>query len=268
MRIAARKTGLRPYMSPSLPYSGVDAVDASRYEVTTQERWLRPPRSPTIVGSAVETIVWSSAARNIPSIRAPKTVHSGRPVSRPFSAAATRPRTLGLDRALRGVLVRARDELIGRLLVGRGQRAGLHAEVHGLRVVGDDRHRRLLGLDREPAREAQADLRRVEEPEELLVLGLLRARGVAPRPPAALVGLDAQLGADLRVRPLGHALGGLHAEAVDEELLGELAVLLELRHELGDLVAGGHGLEGDDVELGGLARLVEVRDADPVVPGL
>ena len=28
--IAARNTGLRPYMSPSLPYSGVDAVDASR----------------------------------------------------------------------------------------------------------------------------------------------------------------------------------------------------------------------------------------------
>src|SRR4051795_3566635 len=152
IRIAARNMGLRPYMSPSFPYSGVEAVVASRYDVTTHERWLRPPRSPTIVGSAVETIVWSSAARNIPSIRAPKTVHSGRPVSRPFSAAATRPRTLGLDRALRGVLVRARDELIGRLLVGRGQRAGLHAEVHGLRVVGDDRHRRLLGLDREPAR--------------------------------------------------------------------------------------------------------------------
>ena len=30
IRIAARKTGLRPYMSPSLPYIGVDAVVASR----------------------------------------------------------------------------------------------------------------------------------------------------------------------------------------------------------------------------------------------
>ena len=30
IRIAARKTGLRPYMSPSLPYSGVEAVEASR----------------------------------------------------------------------------------------------------------------------------------------------------------------------------------------------------------------------------------------------
>jgi hypothetical protein len=31
--------------------------------------WLRPPRSPTIVGSAVDTIVWSSAAINRTSIR-------------------------------------------------------------------------------------------------------------------------------------------------------------------------------------------------------
>ena len=35
--------------------------------MTTHERWLRPCRSPAIVGSAVETIVWSSDARNIPS---------------------------------------------------------------------------------------------------------------------------------------------------------------------------------------------------------
>ncbi len=37
-------------------------MDASRYAVTTQERCSRPPRSPTIVGSAVATIVWSSDA--------------------------------------------------------------------------------------------------------------------------------------------------------------------------------------------------------------
>src|SRR6478735_10505367 len=37
-------------------------VAASRYAVTTHERCESPPRSPTIVGSAVETIVWSSAA--------------------------------------------------------------------------------------------------------------------------------------------------------------------------------------------------------------
>ena len=49
------------------------------------------------------------------------------------------------------------------------------------------------------------------------------------------------------MQPLGHALGGLHAEAVHEELLGELAVLLELGHQLGDLRAGGDRLERDDV---------------------
>ena len=38
----------------------------------THDRWLRPPRSPTIVGRAVATIVWSSAASSITSIRPPK----------------------------------------------------------------------------------------------------------------------------------------------------------------------------------------------------
>ena len=37
MTIAKRKTGRRPYRSAILPYSGVDAVEASRYAVTTQE---------------------------------------------------------------------------------------------------------------------------------------------------------------------------------------------------------------------------------------
>ena len=37
------------------------------------------------------------------------------------------------------------------------------------------------------------------------------------------------------MQPLGQALGRLHAEAVDEQLLGELAVGLELCHQVGDL---------------------------------
>ncbi|HEX3268280.1 MAG TPA: hypothetical protein VHQ98_09895 [Gaiellaceae bacterium] len=37
--------------------SGPTTVEASRYAVTTQERCSIPPRSPTMVGSAVETIV-------------------------------------------------------------------------------------------------------------------------------------------------------------------------------------------------------------------
>src|SRR4051794_40835523 len=39
----------------------------------------RPPSSPTMVGSAVETIVWSSEARSITSSRAPMTSPSRRP---------------------------------------------------------------------------------------------------------------------------------------------------------------------------------------------
>ncbi len=69
--IAPRKRYLRPYWSPSLPQTWVVAVEASRYAVTTQDRWDRPPRSLTIVGSAVETIVWSSADSSSASISAP-----------------------------------------------------------------------------------------------------------------------------------------------------------------------------------------------------
>ena len=48
--------------------------------MTTHDRWLSPPSSPTIVGRAVETIVWSSAARNMPSISAAKIGASARPL--------------------------------------------------------------------------------------------------------------------------------------------------------------------------------------------
>ena len=37
----------------------------------TQAMWDPPFRSPTIVGSAVDTIVWSSAASSMPSMSAP-----------------------------------------------------------------------------------------------------------------------------------------------------------------------------------------------------
>ena len=55
-----------------LPVQRADDVDASRYAVTTHERCWIPPRSPTIVGSAVETIVWSSDASSRTSISAAK----------------------------------------------------------------------------------------------------------------------------------------------------------------------------------------------------
>ncbi len=69
--MAAWKKIFRPYWSPSLPHSGVDTVVASRYAVITQAMCDPPRRSPTIVGSAVDTMVWSSAASSMPSIRAP-----------------------------------------------------------------------------------------------------------------------------------------------------------------------------------------------------
>src|ERR1043166_4118862 len=52
---------------------GVTIVCARRYAVTTHEMWARPPNSPTIVGSAVATIVESRAAKSITSNSPPKT---------------------------------------------------------------------------------------------------------------------------------------------------------------------------------------------------
>src|SRR4051812_46936337 len=55
--------------------------------------------------------------------------------------------------AVAGPLARVGDHLVGRDLLG--QPARLHAEVSGLRVVGDDRDGRLLRLDGVAARQAQ-----------------------------------------------------------------------------------------------------------------
>ncbi len=49
--------------------------------MTTQESFETPPRSPTIVGSAVETIVWSSDASS-------STIISAAKISRTFGTAA------------------------------------------------------------------------------------------------------------------------------------------------------------------------------------
>jgi hypothetical protein len=63
-------------------------VDASRYAVTTQESFEMPPRSPTIVGKAVDTIVWSRDASSNTSSRAPKIRRTRCGCSRPAGAAA------------------------------------------------------------------------------------------------------------------------------------------------------------------------------------
>src|SRR5471032_3078998 len=70
-------TTLRPNRSPNLPYSGTTIVDVSRYDVTTHDRLSSPPSSPTMVGSAVETMVWSSAASSMTSSSAVKSSRIG-----------------------------------------------------------------------------------------------------------------------------------------------------------------------------------------------
>src|SRR3954471_13588218 len=70
--IAAWNRGLRPWRSLTRPQMGIETVAPRRYAVTTHESWSIPPRSPTIVGSAVATIVWSSEASSIASSRPAK----------------------------------------------------------------------------------------------------------------------------------------------------------------------------------------------------
>jgi hypothetical protein len=64
--------------------------------VTTQERWLRPPSSSTMVGSAVATIVWSRAASNMPSSSPAKIDPSRRPVISAGSGAGRLAVTSGI----------------------------------------------------------------------------------------------------------------------------------------------------------------------------
>ena len=50
--MASWKIRRRSYKSESLPHSGVDAVEASRYAVTAQDSLLSPPSSLVMRGSA------------------------------------------------------------------------------------------------------------------------------------------------------------------------------------------------------------------------
>src|SRR5215475_3051878 len=56
-------------MSESVPNTGATAVEARRYAVITQDRLETSENCRPMVGNAVATMVWSSAARNIVSNR-------------------------------------------------------------------------------------------------------------------------------------------------------------------------------------------------------
>src|SRR5882757_7831082 len=68
-------------MSLSVPNTGATAVEARRYAVITQDRLETSWNWRPMVGSAVATMVWSSAARNMVSIRLIRMVWTSRGVS-------------------------------------------------------------------------------------------------------------------------------------------------------------------------------------------
>ena len=59
-------------MSLSLPYRGVVMVAVIRYAVVAQAWSDSPCRSSAMDRIDVATMVWSSAARNMPAMRPPK----------------------------------------------------------------------------------------------------------------------------------------------------------------------------------------------------
>src|ERR1700709_614773 len=73
-------------MSLSVPNTGATAVEASRYAVITQDRLETSWNWRPMVGSAVATMVWSSAARNMVSIRLIRMVRTSLGVSGAFGA--------------------------------------------------------------------------------------------------------------------------------------------------------------------------------------
>src|SRR5437660_12723729 len=68
-------------MSLSGPNTGATAVAAKRYAVITQDRLVTSWNWRPMVGSAVATMVWSSAAKNIVSIRLTRMVRTSSGVS-------------------------------------------------------------------------------------------------------------------------------------------------------------------------------------------
>ena len=69
MTMDTMKIVLRLNRSPSLPQIGVPTVVPRMYAVVTQARCSSPPSSPTMVGRAGATIMLSSIARSIATIR-------------------------------------------------------------------------------------------------------------------------------------------------------------------------------------------------------
>src|SRR3954453_2784168 len=63
-------------MSLNVPNTGATAVDANRYAVITQDSEETSWNWRPMVGSAVATMVWSSAARNMVSIRLSRIVRT------------------------------------------------------------------------------------------------------------------------------------------------------------------------------------------------
>src|SRR3954471_3005443 len=100
-------------------------VAASMYAVTTQASRSMPPRSPTIVGSAVETIVWSSDASSITSSSAPKI--------RRTRCAGRRSWTAAIRTGLPAYVHERHHRLAVQQLCGLDLGAGaLHARAEGL----------------------------------------------------------------------------------------------------------------------------------------
>src|SRR5205807_3606766 len=85
-----------PCRSPSLPHSGVAAVAATTYTLTSHDTSLRWPRSLAMVGRPVERTVWSRTAGSMATTRAanPTRTPPGVPGPEPVISSCV-PRLIG-----------------------------------------------------------------------------------------------------------------------------------------------------------------------------
>ena len=96
----------------------------------------------------------------------------------------------------------------------------------------------------------------------------VRAGTVAPRVPFAAPPRHAELPAQTTMQPLGERLRRLHREPVQVECFGIFSGRLQLLELARRLIANGHHLQSDDVDVRRFGRAEVVGDAQTLTPFL
>src|SRR5690349_14366788 len=126
---------------------------------------------------------------------------------------------------------------------------GPHRVIFGLRMMGHQGGRALLGHELKRTRERYTELLlRRKQAEDDLVIIEVRARRIPPRVALAPARRNPQLRLLVTMHPLRHRFRSLDGKTMREERLGVLVGALELRELLVRLRADGDDLHCGDVD--------------------